>query len=81
MRSGLISFLVWEQQPGLPILIKIGMTGIDSATLTKSRGQLRMTFIGFDGFGELLTELHTQTHYQIRPEVDAGDTDTFAAHC
>jgi len=31
-----------------------------------------MTFIGFDGFGELLTEWHTNTHYQIRPEVDAG---------
>jgi hypothetical protein len=40
-----------------------------------------MTFIGFDGFGELLPEWHTHTHYQIRPEVDAGDTDTLAAHC
>jgi hypothetical protein len=39
-----------------------------------------MTFIGFDGFGEFLPEWHTHTHYQIRPEVDAGDTDTLAAH-
>ena len=40
-----------------------------------------MTFIGFDGFGDLLPEWHTHTHYQIKPEVDAGDTDTLAAHC
>jgi hypothetical protein len=45
------------------------------------RGQLRMTFIGFNGFGKLLAEWHTPTHYQIRPEVDAGDTDTLAAYC
>ncbi len=40
-----------------------------------------MTFIGFDGFGQLLPEWHTHTHYEIGPEVDAGDTDTLAAHC
>jgi hypothetical protein len=31
--------------------------------------------------GKLLPEWHTATHYQIRPEVDAEDTDTLAAHC
>jgi hypothetical protein len=54
---------------------------VEVLTTSNDENEIPLTFIGFDGFGELLPEWDTHTHYPIRPEVDAGDTDTLAAHC